>query len=51
MDVRSKKSIPVAQSEDQEDELLSIVSIKRLVNFSGHIVNCSPHFLNLALQK
>lgn len=30
MDVRSKKSIPIAQSEDQEDELLSIVSIKRL---------------------
>jgi len=31
MDVRSKKSVPVAQSEDQEDELLSIVSIKGFV--------------------
>ncbi|KAG5719143.1 WD repeat-containing protein JIP5 [Termitomyces sp. T112] len=29
MDVRSKKTEPFAQSEDQEDELLSIVSIKR----------------------
>ncbi|KAF8153232.1 WD40-repeat-containing domain protein [Crassisporium funariophilum] len=28
MDVRSKKSEPISQSEDQEDELLSIVSIK-----------------------
>ncbi|KAF8884235.1 WD40-repeat-containing domain protein [Gymnopilus junonius] len=28
MDVRSKKTEPIAQSEDQEDELLSIVSIK-----------------------
>ncbi|KIM41626.1 hypothetical protein M413DRAFT_71725 [Hebeloma cylindrosporum] len=28
MDVRSKKAVPVAHSEDQEDELLSIVSIK-----------------------
>ncbi|KAH9903442.1 WD40 repeat-like protein [Cubamyces lactineus] len=28
MDVRSKKLEPVAQSEDQEDELLSILSIK-----------------------
>ena len=28
MDVRSKKAEPVAQSEDQEDELLSILSIK-----------------------
>ncbi|KAF8169521.1 WD repeat-containing protein JIP5 [Pholiota molesta] len=28
MDVRSKKPEPIAQSEDQEDELLSIVAIK-----------------------
>lgn len=28
MDVRSKKAEPIAQSEDQEDELLSIVGIK-----------------------
>ncbi|KAG6829913.1 hypothetical protein H0H92_002936 [Tricholoma furcatifolium] len=28
MDVRSKKAEPLAQSEDQEDELLSIVAIK-----------------------
>ena len=31
MDIRSKKPDPVAQSEDQEDELLSIVAIKGLV--------------------
>lgn len=28
IDVRSKKTEPVAQSEDQEDELLSLVTIK-----------------------
>jgi len=28
MDVRSKKSEPIAQSEDQEDELLSIALVK-----------------------
>jgi hypothetical protein len=28
MDVRSKKTKPTAQSEDQEDELLSIIAIK-----------------------
>jgi hypothetical protein len=28
MDVRSKKPKPIARSEDQEDELLSIVAIK-----------------------
>ena len=33
MDVRSKKTDPIAQSEDQEDELLSIVSIKGFVDF------------------
>lgn len=32
MDVRSKKTEPFAQSEDQEDELLSIVPIKGYVN-------------------
>ena len=31
MDVRSKKMEPVGQSEDQEDELLSILPIKGLV--------------------
>ena len=31
MDVRSKKPEPVAQSEDQEDELLSILPIKGYV--------------------
>jgi hypothetical protein len=31
MDIRSKKPEPSAQSEDQEDELLSIVAIKRCV--------------------
>jgi hypothetical protein len=31
MDVRSKKNEPFAQSEDQEDELLSIVAIKGYV--------------------
>ncbi|KAF9011863.1 WD40-repeat-containing domain protein [Cyathus striatus] len=34
MDVRSKKPEPVAQSEDQEDELLSLVAIKGYI-FSG----------------
>jgi hypothetical protein len=33
MDVRSKRPDPVAQSEDQEDELLSIVAIKGFVSF------------------
>ena len=31
IDVRSKKTEPFAQSEDQEDELLSLVTIKRCV--------------------
>lgn len=31
MDVRSKKPEPFAQSEDQDDELLSIVAIKGYV--------------------
>ena len=31
MDVRSKKLEPVAQSEDQEDELLSVLPIKGYV--------------------
>ncbi len=33
MDVRSKNIKPIAQSEDQEDELLSIVGIKGYVSF------------------
>jgi len=33
IDVRSKKTEPIAHSEDQEDELLSIVSIKGYVGF------------------
>jgi len=33
MDIRSKKADIVAQSEDQEDELLSIVAIKGFVSF------------------
>lgn len=28
MDVRANKTEPIAQSEDQEDELLSIVAIR-----------------------
>jgi len=31
MDIRSKKEEPIAYSEDQEDELLSIVAIKGYV--------------------
>ena len=31
IDVRSKKTEPIAQSEDQEDELLSLVTIKGCV--------------------
>ncbi len=33
MDVRSKNIKPIAQSEDQEDELLSIVGFKGYVSF------------------
>ena len=33
MDIRSKKTDLVAQSEDQDDELLSIVAIKGFVKF------------------
>lgn len=33
MDIRSKKSDLAAQSEDQEDELLSIVAIKGFVSY------------------
>ena len=32
IDVRAKKSEPLARSEDQEDELLSIASIKKLAS-------------------
>jgi len=41
MDVRAKKSVPVAQSEDQEDELLSIVAIKGFVimSFASQIMS------------
>ncbi|KAK0460729.1 WD40-repeat-containing domain protein [Desarmillaria tabescens] len=34
MDVRSKNTKPIAQSEDQEDELLSIVAIKGSTKFA-----------------
>jgi hypothetical protein len=49
MDVRSKKAVPVAHSEDQEDELLSIVAIKGFVPFptlekSGSIVALKDSF-------
>ena len=38
IDVRAKKSEPLAQSEDQEDELLSIVAIKKYVAFTSAII-------------
>ena len=39
MDVRAKKSEPVAQSEDQEDELLSILPIRGYAQASlSHMV-------------
>ena len=38
MDIRSKNAEAVAQSEDQEDELLSIVAIKGLVDFLFFLV-------------
>ena len=38
MDIRSKNAEAVAQSEDQEDELLSIVAIKGLVDFLSFLV-------------
>lgn len=37
MDVRSKKPEPFAQSEDQDDELLSIVAIKGCVALLSHL--------------
>ena len=39
MDVRSKKTVPVGHSEDQEDELLSVVAIKRFVVSASPSVN------------
>ena len=44
MDIRSKKPDPVAHSEDQEDELLSVVAIKGLVDF------LSFYFTNLEMD-
>lgn len=43
MDIRSKKSDLVAQSEDQEDELLSIVSIKGFVSFLSFNLTLKRH--------
>lgn len=39
MDIRSKKKDPIAHSEDQEDELLSIVAIKGLVDSLSFLKN------------
>lgn len=36
IDVRGKKAEPLAQSEDQEDELLSIVAIRKCAISSSH---------------
>ena len=41
IDLRSTKSTPFAHSEDQEDELLSIVSIRRYVPLPHlHLKHC-----------
>lgn len=46
MDVRANKTEPLAQSEDQEDELLSITAIKGFANYCarmrtfGLIISC-----------
>src|SRR6266511_2491224 len=39
MDVRSKKTVPIGHSEDQEDELLSVVAIKGFVVITSPSVN------------
>ena len=39
MDVRSKKTVPIGHSEDQEDELLSVVAIKGFVAVALPLVN------------
>lgn len=44
MDVRSKKIEPFAQSEDQEDELLSVVSIKKCVLLTPARSSCTHIF-------
>ena len=44
LDVRSSKPTPFAQSEDQEDELLSAVTIKGLVNLVRDIPSISKPF-------
>lgn len=52
MDIRSKKIEPVAQSEDQEDELLSILPIKGcVVILSGTFVTLENNLLNRAGAK
>lgn len=43
LDVRSKKAEPYAQSEDQEDELLSLLPIKGCVcRYIGQLVLTRP---------
>ena len=45
VDVRSKKLEPVAQSEDQEDELLSILAIKGCVSTFSRSLGVSSSFV------
>jgi hypothetical protein len=53
MDVRSKKPEPFAQSEDQEDELLSIVAIKGYVQLYLYEVSrvLSLHVMWLKMNR
>jgi hypothetical protein len=45
MDVRGKKSEPLSRSEDQEDELLSIVAVRKQVPlFSALRLTCGLTF-------
>ena len=47
IDVRGKKAEPLAQSEDQEDELLSIVAIRKYAISGSH---CETISLKLYYQ-
>lgn len=52
IDVRSNTATPLEQSEDQEDELLSIVSIKGYVRLSGCLpVALLTHNLRIAAVR
>jgi len=49
IDLRSKKTKPSAQSEDQEDELLSIVAIKGCVSPLRYLLGIQEHWHEMPL--